>query len=169
MSGWLGKIFSSGAGTLVESVGSTIDKFHTSKEEKALLKIELEKVLQQRDSEVEQTIRSELGAKERIIVAELNQGDRYTKRARPTFIYVGLGAIVFNYCLVPLIMLFMKLAGVELEILAFDLPVGFWSAWGGIVGSYAIGRSMEKRGNGGKVTELMTGRNPNNNKTILDL
>lgn len=164
MSGWLGKIFSSGAGSLVESVGGVIDKFHTSKEEKAQLKIELEKVLQQRDSELEETIRAELGAKERIIVAELQQGDNYTKRARPTVIYMGLAFIAFNYCLAPLLQTFM-----QLEVQPFDLPVGFWAAWGGIVGSYSIGRSMEKRGVGGKITELATGRNPNKGANLLGL
>lgn len=170
MSGWLGKLFSSGAGSFIESVGNTVDKFVTTKEEKALLKIELEKVLQQRESEIEETIRAELGAKERIIVAELQQGDKFTKRARPSIIYIGLGAIIFNYCFIPLFFSILKACGIEgIEISSFELPAGFWTAWGGIAGSYAIGRTMEKRGVGGKITELMSGNNPESRKNLFGM
>jgi len=41
----LGKIFSSGASDLVESVGTAIDKIHTSAEEKELIKSEIKKVI----------------------------------------------------------------------------------------------------------------------------
>ena len=41
----LGKIFSGGASDLVESVGTAIDKIHTSAEEKELVKAEVKKVI----------------------------------------------------------------------------------------------------------------------------
>ena len=41
----LGKIFSGGASDLVESVGTAIDKIHTSAEEKELVKAEVKKTL----------------------------------------------------------------------------------------------------------------------------
>jgi hypothetical protein len=149
---WLTKILSGGVGTLVEQVGGVVDKFHISGEEKQRFKLELEALLQKRDSEIEETIRSELQAKERILVAELTQGDNYTKRARPTVVYAGLAFIFFNYCLVPII---GKLFTVDMPVL--DLPKAFWVGWSGIVATWSVGRSFEKRGASNRVVRAITG------------
>lgn len=142
-------------GGLVESIGNVADRFIQTDEEKNAFMVEMEKVLQQRDSEVEQTIRAELQAKERIMVAEMAQGDNYTKRARPTVIYMGLLIIAFNYCLIPLIQMWA-----EMTIAPFGLPTEFWVAWGGCVGVYNLGRSMEKRGVRNQFTQLAVGSKP---------
>ena len=63
--------------------------------------MQIESLLQKRDSEIEATIRQELQAKERILVAELTQGSTFTKAARPTVVYYGLFAIFSNYTLIP--------------------------------------------------------------------
>lgn len=112
-------------------------------------------------------------AKASIIVAEMNQGDNYTKRARPTVVYAGLVMIFINYVLFPLIarIASMFLLGedgtMSTEITnllkPLDLPAGFWTAWGGVVGTWVLGRSMEKRGasgNLGKIASLITGNRP---------
>jgi len=156
MSGLIGKIMGFVSGGLLGSVADVADKFIQSDDEKAAFKLELEKVLQKRDSEVEQTIRAELGAKERIIVAEMNQGDNYTKRARPTLIYFGLAMIFINYLCVPLIQLMMSIA-----IKPFEFPAEFWMAWGGAVSIYSVGRSMEKRGTRNGLSAMATGSKPN--------
>jgi hypothetical protein len=166
---WIGKIIGGAAGGLIESVGNVADKFHLSGEEKQQFKLEFEALLQKRDSEIEQSLRSELQAKERVLVAELQQGDNYTKRARPTVVYVGLAVIVFNYCIVPLLIkataiiamaladspAAAALAGVGYEPL--ELPVEFWAGWSGIVMTWSIGRSAEKRGVRNKVVQAITG------------
>jgi hypothetical protein len=150
--GWLSKIFSGGAGSFVEKVGGVIDKFHLSGEEKQRFKLELEALLQKRDSEIEETIRSELQAKERVLVAELAQGDNYTKRARPTVVYAGLAFIFINYCLVPII---GRLFSIDMSVL--PLPNAFWAGWSGIVATWSIGRSFEKRGASNPVVRAITG------------
>jgi len=152
---WIGRIFGSSIGTVVEQVGNVVDKFHLSGEEKKKFKLEMESLLQKRDSEIEETIRSELQVKERILVAELTQGDRYTKRARPTVVYVGLGFIFFNYCLVPVI---AKLFGSDITPL--NLPTEFWYGWSGIVATWSVGRSFEKRGARDRFTRAVTGSSP---------
>jgi hypothetical protein len=139
-------ILGSATGGLIKEAGNVLDKFVTTKEEKMQAQLELEGLLQKRDSEVEQTIRSELEAKERILVAELQQGDTYTKRARPTVVYFGLLVIFFNYCLVPVVQSFM---GTVIE--PFGLPAEFWAAWGGIVATWSIARRRNR------VTDLITG------------
>ena len=156
----LSNIFSGGVGDIVDKVGDTIDKFHLSGEEKQKLKMEMQKIIQQRESEIEATIRQELSSKEKILVAELQQGDSYTKRARPTVVYAGLVFIFFNYILVPVA---QSLFGAE--VAPFPLPGYFWGAWGGIVGTWTIGRSFEKRGASSKLSRAVTG---NQKLSILD-
>lgn len=148
----ISEIISSGLGATIEGIGSTIKKFVTTDGDRMQMQKELEVILQKRDSEIEQTLRKSLEAKEKIIVAELNQGDNYTKRARPTVVYFGLLVILYNYCIIPTIQM---VKGLSMQ--TFDLPTEFWIAWGGIVATWSIGRSSEKRGNRDKVTSFITG------------
>lgn len=149
------KLIGGSAGHLVKDLGELAGQFITTDQEKRQFKIEAEKLLQKRDSEIEQTIRTELSAKEGIIIAEMNQGDNYTKRARPTVVYYGLVAITIDLL-------------ARFSCLAFDLipakdiptsflPTEFWVAWGGIVSTWVVGRSAEKRGIRNKVVSLVTG------------
>lgn len=172
---WFSKLFSAGVGEVVEKVGKTVDEFHLSGEEKQQFKLELQKALLQRDSEIEQTIRKNLEAKERILVAELQQGDNYTKRARPTVVYFGLLMIALNYFLLPAGLLLsgnkdlltlckssseenqsQKLEDCERTTL-FPLPEEFWVAWGGIVATWAVGRSYEKSNSSNRFSRAVTG------------
>lgn len=150
--GWLTKVLGGSVGTLVEQVGGVADRFHLSGEEKQKFKLEMEALIQKRDSEIEETIRTELQAKERVLVAELTQGDTYTKRARPTVVYAGLIFIFLNYCVIPAI---QSLAGVDVK--PFKLPPEFWVGWSGIVATWFIGRSAEKRGSRSRLTSIITG------------
>lgn len=150
--GFLSNIFGGSIGKVVEQVGNVIDEFNLSGEEKQKFKLQLEALLQKRDAEIEETLRRELQAKERILVAELTQGDNYTKRARPTVVYAGLGFIFFNYSLVPVL---SKLIGAPVTPL--ELPPEFWYGWSGIVATWTIGRTFEKRGAKNKVVTAITG------------
>ena len=180
--GWFSNLFTSGVSEVVEQVGSTIDKFHLSGEEKQNFKLELQQVLMQRESEIEQTIRKNLEAKERILVAELQQGDSYTKRARPSVVYFGLAMIALNYLVVPGIVAMNngiesletcgKIQGsgenmvredCELKTF-FPLPEEFWMAWGGIVATWAVGRSFEKTSSSNRFSRAITG---NKKRTAL--
>lgn len=156
----LSKIFSSGLGDVVEKVGNVADRFNLSGEEKQKFKLEMEALLQKRDAEIEQTLHSELQAKERILVTELQQGDSYTKRARPSVVYAGLAFIFFNYTIVPVI---SKMNGVDITPLV--LPPEFWYGWSGIVATWSIGRTMEKRGASNPISRAITG---NQRSSLLD-
>lgn len=154
---WFSKLTASAAQGLVSGLGETIDRFVQTKEEKAAAKLAVQNLLYQQFQQLEETFRSELKAKERIIVAELNQGDNFTKRMRPTIGYVGLGAIVLNHVIIPLVQLIMNK-----PVEPIMLPTEFWVAWGGYVATYSLGRSAEKRGKGGKIQEIVTGNKPLN-------
>ena len=159
--GILSKIFgASPLGAVVNTITDVIGGLFPSADDKArfdvqkgTLQLEIEKVLQARDTELEKTFRIELEAKQSIIVAELQQGDNYTKRARPTVIYFGLFFFFFNYSIVPLF-----------GLPQLDIPVEFMYGWSGIVGTYAIGRSAERVGVRNRAISAITG-----NKSMLDL
>ena len=149
---WFSKIFSGSVGTFVEKVGGVIDRFTLTKEEKEQFKIDMASLVQERDSDIEETIRTRLKVKETILVAELTQGDKYTKRARPTVVYAGLGFIFYIYCLVPVV---AKIFGSDMPPLT--LPDAFWAGWSGIVATWSIGRTMEKRGASNRFSRAVTG------------
>ena len=138
---FLEKIFSGGAGSIVKEVGDLADKFITTSEEKQAFRVKVEEVLNARFAKAEETAQTEINAKRDIIVAELTQGDNYTKRARPTIIYVGLFMALFNYTIAPFIS-----AMVSKVIPLLTIPAEFWTIWGGVCGLYVWKRSQEKTG-----------------------
>lgn len=146
------KIISSTFGSAVKDIGSTIKQFVTTDKDRAELQIKIEEILAKRDSDIESTIRSELDAKARIIESEMAQGDNYTKRARPTVVYVGLLMAFINYCFLPALALANSAEAVTLPI-----PPQFWYVWGGVCSTWVVGRSAEKRGAQSKVIDLVTG------------
>ena len=144
-----------GLGSLTGVMGAVkglVGAFKLPPEAGKEFEVKMQALLQQRDTEIEATIRQELQAKERILVAELTQGDAYTKRARPTVVYYGLFAICFNYSFIPCL---QWVSGSAPD--AFELPTEFWAAWGGIVATWSIGRSAEHLGKRNKATSLVTG------------
>ena len=143
LTGALTSIMGSG---ILKGAKELVDEFTLSGEEKNEFLVKMEEIVQKRESEFEQTVRAELQAKERIITAELNQGDLYTKRARPTVIYFGLFIIFFNYCFIPIT------GGVPVK-----MPYEFWAAWGGVVSFYSLGRSYEKNGSRSMFSQIATG------------
>ena len=156
----LNAILTSGIGALAEKIGGVVDRFVHSKDEQAEFKLAMEALLQQAGSELEQTMRAELGAKERVMVAELTQGDNYTKRARPTLIYAGLLIIAWNYSAVPFLGAVMNIS-----VPFMPLPAEFWYAWGGAVATWSIGRTMERRGSKNNLVSLVTG---NKHSSLMD-
>jgi len=81
----------------------------------------------------------EIEAKAKVMIAELNQDDNYTKRARPTVLYAGIIIMLINNVILPWISYFKGL-----QIPPINLPSEFWLAWGGIASVYSFGRSKEK-------------------------
>ena len=171
----ISEFFSGSGANIVDSLSDAVDTFVTTKEEKEKLKQELlriqeeskqnqrnflvrmEELTQQREKEVEETIRMELDAKKSILMAELNQDDRYTKRARPTVVYVGLIFILLE--LLGLRHIIMHYLNINADIIANSDQIFkmFLGVWGSVLGVYSIGRSVEKRGTRNTWTSVITG------------
>ena len=146
------------------AIADTVDRFVQTKDEASQVKQELLKLqndyleserqfrlklqqqLLEREREIEQTVRAELDARKTIMLAELNQGDLYTKRARPTILYAGLVLIGFEvFGLRPLILSSIS-ASPDIISGSKEIFTNFLYVWGAVAGVYTIGRSTEKFG-----------------------
>lgn len=148
----LSKLLSGGASSLVGAVGDIIDDVVTTKEEKEMVKLRFQKILNEKEAEADKNYRAELESRSEIIQAEMSQGDGYTKRARPSIIYAGLGFIFFVHVFLPSYAFFSERPTPDLS-----LPTEFWASWATVVSVYAAGRSAEKRGVRNKLTKIING------------
>lgn len=168
---WLTSILGGGTARIIDSVSGVVDEFYTTEAEhaeaelkKEKLKIEIRKIVQAEKTQIEKTVRKSMESRERIIVAEMQSGDSYTRRARPTIVYVALAAIVFNYCVIPTI---QTLAGVGLE--PFELPQEFWWAFSACIGVWSAGRSAERIVGRNRVSDVIAGNNMPSSFVYADL
>ena len=152
-----------GLGSAFDFAKGIMDRFFPKKateSEKMAIVADLVPLIESRDS-------AKLDAQKSIIVAEMQQGDAYTKRARPTVVYAGLAFIALVHVLVPVLLLLVlmfavdKLTASQLiqlhKLESLSLPSEFWWAWTSVCGIWAIGRTMEKRGVANKLVSMITG------------
>lgn len=162
-----------GFGSAFDFASGILDRIwpkQASEEEKLKAVTQLAPMIERRDDAV-------VNAKRDIIVSEMKQEDKYTKRARPSVVYMGLLFIALVHVIFPIaikvVLLFMY-AGMDAAAITaleaspqameqlrgltdLSLPGAFWASWGGIVGVWEIGRSAEKRGVVNKVVSMITG------------
>ncbi len=149
-----------GLGGVADFAKGIMDRFfpkQMTQEEKAKAQMELEALLGEREQKV-------IESKASIIVAEMQQGDNYTKRARPSVVYGGLVYIGLVHVVFPivtsLVQLYCTIKGVQstFTLPALTLPSQFWWAWGSVVSVWELGRTWEKaNGSGNKMVDLITG------------
>lgn len=145
-------LFSGGISGILDGISKIVDQFHLSPQEKQQLQLETQKLLQNKFLEIEQTLRTVIEARAEIIKAELESGDNYVRRARPTIAYAGIAYIGINKVLFPILARILMLFMTNMDKIHMltsslpDLPTAFWTAWAGVTGSWVIGRTFEKRG-----------------------
>lgn len=139
MIGWLSSALGFAEGILDRVLPKKL-----TEEERAKALVELQRMVEERDAEAARAARD-------VIVAEMQSGDAYTRRARPTIVYVGLALIVYNYAVRPSLLP---------QAPPVDFPDAFWWAWTGVVGIWVGARSWERRGAQGKSVGWITGGLP---------
>jgi Protein of unknown function (DUF3154). len=162
--GLLSNILGSGLKEIVSTVSGVVDEFTLSPEEKARLNQEMQRLVLEQFQAVEASVQARFAMVKEIIAAEMSQGDNFTKRARPTVVYVGL----VLFAVQVLAQLFPGVPHIE-------VPVDFTIAWASIVGVWSVGRSYEKgSGKTNVISRLATGSDDSEelkapSKTLLDL
>ena len=143
-----------GIGSVADFAGTLVKRFFPPKmtdADKATAQIQLQDMLGKRESAL-------VEAQKSIIVSEMQQGDNFTKRARPSIVYFGLAAIGLVHVLLPIAAwLVIALTDTSIEMPDIALPGQFWATWGGVCGVWIIGRSVERRGVTGKMVSMITG------------
>lgn len=140
-----------GFGAVADFAGGLLDRFWPKKmteEEKAVLQSKLASAIEERDMN-----RDKLKAE--VMKAELSQGDSYTKRARPTVVYMGLLFIFLVHVIFPIVAFFT-----QQKMPTLTLPTEFWYTWGGVCSVWMIGRTMERNGAANNVIRAITGQKP---------
>ena len=128
MSGFIGKLFSGGAGELVESVGGVIDNLHTSKAEKLEAKQKMQELVQNHQAKMEQNITDRW-------TADMNSDSWLSKNGRP------LVLIFLIVCTMLLIFIDAGTIKFEVEEKWTDLLQLVLIT---VIGAYFGGRSIEK-------------------------
>ena len=146
----LGKIWEG----LIGAGKDIFDDLHTSEEEKTEAKLKFEAILVEKTKAANQQVLQRFQMVADVIKAEMNSGDNYTKRARPTLVYFGMVVIAWNYCVLPVV------GGTPVE-----LPMEFWVAWGGTVSIWSLGRSGERM----TANKDMNSGNAKRLKSVLDV
>lgn len=137
-----------GIGSLADLAGNIINKIwppSADPNQKLQAQMELQRMLESREAAV-------ITAQREITVAEMQQSDNFTKRARPMVVYAGLAFIFFNHVFLPCYAFFASK-----PVPSVSLPSEFWWAWTGCVGIWMIGRTMEKKGSGNAIVNAITG------------
>lgn len=122
----------------LDSVTALIGQFHMSPEEKVQAQQAIADASQKaeqasRDYEVQlNTIASQN------IRADATNGDKYTERARPTFMYVIIAVFAFNYIGLPIAQIFGSKIG------PIVLPADLLTLFGVCVTGYVFSRTAEK-------------------------
>jgi hypothetical protein len=131
-------IFDSLIKPALDSVTALINEFHLSPEDKAKA--------QQAIADAQDKARTdalEYDAKLNDIAgqnirADAQNGDKFTSRARPTFMYIVESILGFNYIIIPL----AKLFGSHVDPIV--LPSDLLTLFGVCVTGYAMSRTVEK-------------------------
>lgn len=137
-----------GIGSVADLAKGLVDRFFppdATPQQKGEMALQMQQAISNREAAI-------ISNQKDIIVAEMNQGDNYTKRARPSIVYYGLVFIGIVYVIFPCVSWF---TGKGLPKLA--LPAEFWWTWGGVCSVWSLGRSAEKTGSTGKILGMITG------------
>lgn len=123
--------------TLLQSIQGIISQFHLSPEDKLKLQAQFDAekdAVQAAENDYNVKLNSVAGEN---IRAEQSSGDKYTERARPSVIWVGLAMFAWNYCLVPTV-------GLHWHVPSLPVPDLFAEIWGTVVTGYVFNRTVDK-------------------------
>jgi hypothetical protein len=143
---FLEQLFGAGAGGVGDLVKKVVGTFKLDPTVKAQIESQLEQNkfdLEKMDKELEQKIQ-DYNAKEieeagETIRAEAQSGDKFTSRARPTFMYLIEAILGFNYIVIP----FAKIVHLS-SLDPIALPTNLLTLFGVCITGYVGFRSVDK-------------------------
>lgn len=149
-----------GLGSVADFAKSLVTRIfpeRASESEKIAATAALTNAIEKREADV-------IASKKDVMVAEMAQGDTFTKRARPMIVYTGLAVIVLNHVVLPWLAWGAIFASKLLEeVPEIDLPLivmpeNFWIVWGGVCSVWIWGRTKEKMGANSNILSAIMGK-----------
>jgi hypothetical protein len=123
-------------GTIGETFAKIVSCFKVSPDKALEAQTELAKIQGELQSKLQDAVSAEINAAAGNIQADAKSGDKFTQRARPSFMYVVETILICNYILIPLFGLHSG------EPLTLPDPL-FWLFGSAILG-YTGARTWEK-------------------------
>ena len=134
--GILSNIIGGGVSSVVDSVAKTVDRFVTTDDERAKIKMELRRIEAREKEKL-------LIATHSVIKAEAKSDDPWVRRARPTFLYVMYFILVFNFILVPILHMGVELWGAT-PFTPLAIPDELYWLFGSCMLGYTGARTWDK-------------------------
>lgn len=122
----------------LDSITNLVSQFHLSPEDKAKFDQQAADAVakaQQASLDYDAKLNDIAGQN---IRAEEQSGDKFTSRARPSFMYVIIAVFAFNYIGIPLAQIFGS------HVQPIQLPTDLLTLFGVCVSGYAFSRTAEK-------------------------
>lgn len=139
----LEKLLGVGFGNVGDIFSKIVGTFHLSPDKKAELEqlkdanaAELQKLQIQLESKAQDTLQAEVEAASANIRAEAASGDKYTQRARPTFLYICYAVLLNNFIFLP----YIGVHGGK----PIDFPDALYWLMGSCILGYTGARTWEK-------------------------
>lgn len=122
----------------LDSLTTLIEQFHMSPEDKAKAQQAIADAAAKAQADaINYDIQLNTIASQNI-QAEAKTGDKFTERARPSFMYVIIAVFAFNYIVIPLAEIFGS------KIQPVSLPTDLLTLFGVSISGYAFSRTAEK-------------------------
>ena len=151
----ISEVVKNSVGTIISGATELIGKIVKDPNQAAQLSAEMQKLVMDKEKEItiktEESYQQELKTKQAVMVAELQQEDKLTKRTRPAILLVGLAIIVLDF----LFRWICAFASVDVPVVT--IPDFFQEIWAGMCSVYIIARSFEKTGKTSKISKMITG------------
>lgn len=137
------------AGGIKDLVLGVLDRIKLSPEKKAEIQqamdqnsFELQKMALEMQKQTAEIQAAETQAASANILAEAKSTDSFVSRARPTFLYIMYGVLIFNFIILPLIQMIKGAT----TLVPLNLPTDlYWLFGSGYLG-YATFRTLDKSG-----------------------
>jgi len=149
-----------GVQRLIGGIGSVVGKFVQDPNQAGELNAAIEQYAHEKWTAEEASFQRVIEAKEHVMIAELQQGDPYTKRTRPLILRRGFYMIMCAYGWMIAVRPLLVSFGMDIPEppdLAIALFEKFVYTWSALTGTYILGRGAEKVGAGGKIISMITG------------
>lgn len=158
----LKELISAGGNELIRGVGEIVNRQSEAHLGKKELALEIEKLISKRLHQIGELATREIESREKVMLSELGQDDRLTKRMRPLLAGSGVVMAFLEGCFKLSLFLTGTITIGDLGVTTDPLliPAIYWQGWIAVASVWGVSRGIEKvkaTGRIGEVAQWVTG------------